>query len=499
MKTILFNTPVRLRPGWVMLAGLLALLGATPAWAVHTATATATLSYGFVVHITVTDEGKGYSLVPSVSIRGGGGTGATATATVSNDAVTQITIASPGSGYTEVPEVLIDAPVVQPFLLDSTNVVVVTLHGAPGDTNRIERATSLGATTLWAPRATVVLTNSAQEWFDRQPAKARSFYRAALTGTSSGAGTPEPALLGLETVQVVTLRGEAGDTNRIETSMFSAMSGAWTPLETVVLTNPVQEWYDHISPRGAQRFYRAVIPTGGPAIQGFVWIAPGTFLMGSPAGEPSRQADEVPHSVDITRGYYMGKYEVTQAEYESVIGNNPSLFRSSTNLPVENVSWQAATNYCARLTARELAAGRIAPGWSYRLPTEAEWEYACRAGTTTAYSTGDALAKTQANFNPGDGTAVGKTTVVGSYAPNGWGLYDMHGNVWEWCQDWYGAYPSTHVADPAGPATGSARVYRSGNWYFSKDQTRSARRDTYVNPNYNGGFGLRVVLADNPR
>ncbi len=198
-------------------------------------------------------------------------------------------------------------------------------------------------------------------------------------------------------------------------------------------------------------------PTGPPpnVLPGMVWIPCGRFTMGSPESEPARYSNETQHEVTISRGFWMGKYEVTQAEYQAVMGSNPSYFQGA-NLPVETVSWHDAVAYCAALTAREQAAGRLPAGYVYRLPTEAQWEYACRAGTTTPFHYGNALRSGMANFdgryeyppcgsdyygcyNPG-GTYLGRTTSVGSYAPNAWGFYDMHGNVWEWCADWYGAY-----------------------------------------------------------
>jgi formylglycine-generating enzyme required for sulfatase activity len=233
--------------------------------------------------------------------------------------------------------------------------------------------------------------------------------------------------------------------------------------------------------------------------EGFVWIPPGTFLMGSPLTERDRSTDETQHTVELTQGFFMGRHEVTQAEYQAVMTNNPSWFKG-TNLPVEHVSWIQATNYCGQLTERERLLGRLPEGWEYRLPTVAQWEYACRAGTTTATAFGNSLSSTQANFagnysyNGGvQGPYLERTTPVGSYTPNAWGLYDMHGNVWEWCADWYGDYPTTRAQDPQGPATGVTRVARGGSWVSVGADCRSARRYRFL-PGYNTDhLGFRVV------
>lgn len=263
-------------------------------------------------------------------------------------------------------------------------------------------------------------------------------------------------------------------------------------------------------------FYRV---RGYAVSTNLVAIPAGTFVMGSPASEPARSIAEGPQTqVTISQGFWMGKYEVMQAEYLAVMGNNPSVFVAAngygTDLsrPVETVSWYDAVAYCAALTARERSAGRLPAGYAYRLPTEAEWEYSCRAGTTTPFHYGSALRSGMANFYGYDeyppcgdstyycynasGISLHRTTSVGSYAPNAWGLYDMHGNVWEWCQDWYGAYPGGSVSDPQGPASGSSRVSRGGGWYEHAFNCRSAFRNYYYSPlgrYYNLGF--RVVLA----
>jgi formylglycine-generating enzyme required for sulfatase activity len=235
-----------------------------------------------------------------------------------------------------------------------------------------------------------------------------------------------------------------------------------------------------------------------------VWIPPGTFTMGSPAAEADRWQDEGPQTVvTLTRGFWMSKYETTQAEYQAVMKNNPSYFADDPQRPVEQVSWYDAITYCGKLTTQERAAGRLPAGYAYRLPTEAEWEYACRAGTTNATAFGNSLSSAQANFDgngPYNGAAqgpyIGKTTTVGSYAPNAWGLYDMQGNVWEWCRDWYAySLPGGSVVDPRGASTGSSLVDRGGSWNNDGRQCRSANRDFNSPDSRFSTLGFRPVLA----
>jgi formylglycine-generating enzyme required for sulfatase activity len=261
-------------------------------------------------------------------------------------------------------------------------------------------------------------------------------------------------------------------------------------------------------------------PVGAPmqTIPNMAWISCGTFTMGSPASEAEREDDETQHTVTLTQGFYMGQYLVTQADYLAVMGNNPSFFTTQDwngnpippdlNRPVEQVSWDGAAAYCAQLTAREQGAGRLPAGWVYRLPTESEWEYACRAGTTSAFFCGSALRSGMANFdgqweydasvgdiyNP-NGICLACTTPVGSYQPNAWGLCDMDGNVWEWCRDWYGDYPVGSVSDPTGPASGSIRVIRGGCWRGNAINCRSALRGNGNPSNWYDYIGVRVVLA----
>ena len=236
-----------------------------------------------------------------------------------------------------------------------------------------------------------------------------------------------------------------------------------------------------------------------------VFIPPGTFRMGSPTNEVEHILDEGPQTaVTISRGYWIGKYEVTQGEYLVVMGSNPSIFQprdatADTNRPVERVTWYDAKNYCATLTQRERVAGRIATNSVYRLPTEAEWEYACRAWISTRFSCGDDPDYTNlTNYAWYDANSGGTTHPVGQKLPNPWGLYDMHGNVWEWCQDWWGDYPGGMAVDPQGPPTGSNRVLRGGYWGILPGYAwlcRSAYRDGTDPDDRSLSIGFRVVLA----
>ncbi len=224
-----------------------------------------------------------------------------------------------------------------------------------------------------------------------------------------------------------------------------------------------------------------------------VYIPAGTFMMGSPADEVGRDDNEVQHRVTISKGFYMGKYEVTQAQWGEVMGNNPSEFKSAT-LPVETVSWDDCQNFCGKT--------------GLRLPTEAQWEYACRAGTIGAYGGTGGLDEMGWYYeNSGSDRLLDaswddsklisnhcQTHPVGQKQPNSWGVYDMHGNVWEWCSDLYDDYPVRDDSDPTGAATGPFRVIRGGCWNINAWICRSAFRSMLVPNIQNSLLGLRVVL-----
>jgi formylglycine-generating enzyme required for sulfatase activity len=286
--------------------------------------------------------------------------------------------------------------------------------------------------------------------------------------------------------------------DRVKLAAGARVSGVDTP--TLTIRNLAQEdegaYTVEVRNDWGQDLSQAATLTAGPP--GFVWIKPGTFAMGSPASEQDRGTDEGPQTqVRITRGFWMGRHEVTQGEYEAVMGSNPSEFTGDTNRPAERVSWDNATNYCAKLTERERAAGRLSAAYVYRLPTEAEWEYACRAGTTNQFSFRDdpGYAKL-GEYAWYAGNSQGATHPAGKKQPNPWGLCDTYGNVWEWCLDWYAdSLPGGSVADPKGPASGPDHVFRGGSSHSDGPYCRSAFRLNLTRRYRGSSFGFRAVLA----
>jgi len=252
----------------------------------------------------------------------------------------------------------------------------------------------------------------------------------------------------------------------------------------------------------------------------FVYIEPGTFMIGSPSDEPGRYNDETQHQVTLTKGYFMQTTEVTQGQWKEIMGNNPSYFSScGTNCPVESVLWYDVQDFIEKLNQKE-------SNRTYRLPTEAEWEYAARAGTTTALYNGPI--EILGNYNApaldpiawyGGNSCVSYsgghncsgwpetqyscsncgTHEVAKKQPNSWGLFDMYGNVWEWCSDWYGSYPSSSVTDPLGASIGSKRVLRGGAWGNRARNCRSARRGNFIPGDTSDHMGFRLLAYnENP-
>jgi len=291
-------------------------------------------------------------------------------------------------------------------------------------------------------------------------------------------------------VMLVGIVGCGGEDNAPEAT---GPSLAIAPFDATKARQHQQSWADHLG---------VPIESTNSIGMKFMVIPPGEFMMGSPETESRRVDDETQHRVTITKPFYLGETEVTQEQYQKVMGTNPSRFKGPQK-PVETVSWDDAVEFCRKLSAMpaEKTAGHV-----YRLPTEAEWEYACRSGTMTAYGfvTDDTPGAFSRPVDYGwfsDNSDFRQrrrmTHPVGEKKPNAWGLYDMYGNVWEWCQDWYGAYRSGSATDPAGATWwGSRRVIRGGCWTDpAMICCRSARRGRYSPGVRSSVLGFRVLRS----
>ena len=222
----------------------------------------------------------------------------------------------------------------------------------------------------------------------------------------------------------------------------------------------------------------------------FVWCPPGTFLMGSPEEEAGRSKEELLHQVTLTRGFWIGKYPVTQGQWLDVMGQNPSECRDAgLEAPIETVSWDDAQEFCRALSQRD--------DREYRLPTEAEWEYACRAESSSIWCFGYDEEKL-GDYAWYDMNSDGQTHPVGQKAPNDWGIHDMHGNVFEWCQDMYGDYPEGSTTDPHGPDDRVFPVYRGGSAFNGARYCRSAFRWRFAHHTRTINLGFRVVVSPAP-
>ncbi|HLP78153.1 MAG TPA: formylglycine-generating enzyme family protein [Candidatus Paceibacterota bacterium] len=322
----------------------------------------------------------------------------------------------------------------------------------------------------------------------------------------------------------VIVNGLLRSAQQIEYSTNLADANGWKLLSVVRLDTTPKIFFDATA-KGEQRFYRTKMI--GVADTNLVWIPPGTFLMGSPSNESTRQPNEGPQTpVTLTEGFLMGRYEVRYHEMAAYVTNyspsiNLNLISDLTQYPAFTVSWNQATNYCALRTTYERAQGMIPPDWAYRLPTEAEWEYACRAGTTTPFHYGNELRndgiRSDAWFlgafpYPTNLVASGAITPlvatnVGSFLPNPFGLYDMYGNQPEWCLDLYPAasvlvspqfaYPGVAVTNPVAvfvPGNPSFAMLRGGGFYSKGEDCRSARRQLKA-VTTGDDIGFRVVLS----
>ncbi|HUF60638.1 MAG TPA: formylglycine-generating enzyme family protein [Verrucomicrobiales bacterium] len=290
-----------------------------------------------------------------------------------------------------------------------------------------------------------------------------------------------------------------------------AAGGAW-----------MKGWWGGDGVSGAGAAKEIVYDLGNGVKLTLCWCPAGVFLIGSPVSEAGRQEDEIQHEVTLSQGFWMAKTETTQEQWEAVMSGNPSAYRGE-RLPVDSVTWEEATAFAAACTERLQREGKLAAGWEFRLPSEAQWEYGCRAGTTAAYFSGDGEGALR-RVGWYDGNSVRKPSriagllqslpVVGGWIPkgaptgepkpagekeaNGFGLQDMHGNVWEWCEDWYGEYEEGSAVDPVGPSEGDHRVLRGGSWFLDADWCRSAYR-AGGRPGYRfRNQGFRVCLVPGP-
>jgi formylglycine-generating enzyme required for sulfatase activity len=390
--------------------------------------------------------------------------GATAVATVSGGALTSVTVTSGGSGYRGAPG--------------------VTFIGGAGTGASAVAQVSLGVVT----QITVTSPGS-------------GYTNAPLVAIDPPPLPITPAALNIRMLPELVITGQAWQVLEVQYTDSLENSNQWFTLTNIVMGNAPFVFID-TNASSASRFYRVeTIGAPGPDPSRWAWINPGTFTMGSPDTEYDRNADEGPQTqVTFTYGFWMERFELTQGEYTAVLGTNPSIIKvtGDTNEPVENVSWYDASNYCAQLTLQEQAAGRLPPGYVYRPPTEAEWEYVCRAGTTTRFPWGDDHTYTLLlNYAWVATNSDAVTHDVGTKLPNPWGVYDMSGNIWEWCADLYGPYSaySGSVTNPVGPVSGPGVNLRGGSFIYSGDPDRSAAR-YYNPPNFaSDGIGIRVVLG----
>ncbi len=247
------------------------------------------------------------------------------------------------------------------------------------------------------------------------------------------------------------------------------------------------------NPNGLQTLsVKTILLPGGIPLR-FVKIQSGAFYMGSNLNEDGNTPDEAPkHLVTISKAFYIGQFEVTQSQWQAVMGNNPSVFRDSINsgnLPVEMVSWDDCQKFLEKLNSLVIG--------FFRLPTEAEWEYACRAGSQTRYSHGNDLDFSMlSDYAWFYSRAEGKSHTVGQKKPNAWNLYDMHGNVWEWCSDWYDSYSGESRIDPQGALAGDGKIIRGGSWFNEPQSLFCANRHRHPTDSRQTNIGLRLILVE---
>lgn len=293
----------------------------------------------------------------------------------------------------------------------------------------------------------------------------------------------------------VTWPGAPGDQFQAQFTT-NLTDGVWMPLPTGIVTNGFQfSLSQAVIPQQSERFFRVERqPTLRPTEE-MVWIAPGKFQMGTSPDDPNITPNELPQfEVTLTDGFWISRHEVTQSGFQNVMCLNPASFTGDLSRPVERVSWHEAMEYCARFTQQERQAGRLPATHAYRLPTEAEWEYATRAGTTNWFSFGSDPAAL-VNYAWYSVNSSARTHPVGQRLANPWGLSDVHGNVFEWCWDWIGTAPTQPVIDFRGATNGPYRAIRGGAWSFPWVHSRSSWRAGYPPSGRTADVGFRIVLA----
>lgn len=377
--------------------------------------------------------------------------------------------------------------------------VGVRISGPVGSTNVVQHSVNPGN---WATLTTLVLPTDPYLWIDTTaPSGANRTYRVLAIDAPPAVTSPAMAVgqanygfsyqITVDSLQPVTNYTASGlPTGLTINPATGLISGTPTvALQTTMIVNAMSA-----NGTGSKNVSLQIRPFAPELVN----IPARTFTMGSPEEEAGRSADEGPQTtVTVNPGFAIGKYEVTQIEYKNVTGSNPNPTSDDLNRPVTLVSWNDAVNYCALLTQRDRQAGLIAANMAYRLPTEAEWEVAARGGTQTAYNFGNDPAQLAIYAWFSENSAA-KTHPVGTKAATTMGLHDVHGNVWEWCSDWYGAYTGGSATNPTGPATGTEKVIRGGSWFRSASDCRSAKRLANPPDNRNGDVGFRIVLAPVP-
>ena len=410
------------------------------------AIAKATIVNGFIVGAEVLQSGGGYDSPPVIIVEDDSGNGAELEPIMNHGMISRIQVANPGANYSQNTVIKITPP--DPDLsieIDESHETKLIMRLFEGMDYWLESAAE---TLLWRTELHPLrVVDDGNFRLEIEPSNEMKLFRLSVTGAINA---PLP-----------------GKNFKID--------------------------YDGLLPENH-------------AIE-MIWVEPGTFMMGSPESEEYRSDDETQHEVILTEGFWLGETEVTQHQWESLMETSINeqheltdgqLAGEGSQHPMYYINWEEAMGYCERLTSHERLAGRLPEGYEYSLPTEAQWEYACRAGTTTVFAYGDSLSSTQANFNgdhPYGGAPIGpwlnRTVEVKSYQPNAWGFYDMHGNVYEWAADMFSFGPDSNPLDPA---SSTHRSLRGGSWDEDARSCRSAWRQYGGPSNRYWSVGFRLSL-----